>query len=772
MAKKVEVITLQRVPNYGSVLQAYATQKAIENLGFEAEIINYFPERMHKKAMLRRIKDKNSKFKKSLLLRTLARIIILPSYYIRFKIFDNFVNNKLKMTKKEYQSNIELKKDLPNADIFCTGSDQVWNSGWNEGIDEALFLDFVPNNKKCIAYSASFGKKELEEWEKDKTKELLQKYEDISLREKSGVEILNKLGIKDSAHVVDPTLLLNGKEWRKISSNKFKNEKYILVYNLNRNKKIDNYAKNLSKKTGLKVKYLSYQLHEFYKYGKMYCNPQVEDFLALIDNAKVVITDSFHATAFSINFNTDFVIVYPKKFSTRLQSILELTNLENRVAKDEKDLEIFDNKIEYKKVNKIIENERKKSLEWLEGTLKKEPKNKFDKCINIINEKDCCGCRACENICPKKAIKMVENDEGFLYPKIDKDKCINCGLCKKVCPLINKVNKKDFLEENICYGAKNKNMWALKKSSSGGIFWVLAKYVLDNKGLVVGAEMTKEHIVQHRIIGNEKDLIELMGSKYVASNTNDIFRKIKKELEDKRLVLFTGVPCQVAGLTNYLMKDYDNLITVDIVCHGVPSQKLFSKYVEYLEEKYKAKLIDYKFRSKEASAWGTFKGLARLRKNNRIISKKINADFDPYYHSFLKGKNYRESCYNCLFANKKRISDITIADFWGVEAILPNFMDYRGVSSIVINTKKGKDYFEYIKDNIEFEKIKYNEIVKYNGQLTYSSKRPLCRDNFYNKVNEKKFVKSIKVEKTIKDYIKALIPTSLKIKLKRINYKR
>lgn len=765
MPKKIEIITLQRVPNYGSVLQAYATQKVLENKGYQAEIINYFPERMTTKAMLRRIKNKNNKLKHSLMLRTIARIVILPSYYVRFKTFNKFTNEKLRMTKKVYHSCDELKIDVPEADIYCTGSDQVWNSDWNEGIDEALFLDFVPNNKKCIAYSASFGKKELNDWEIDKTKELLKKYDNISLREKSGVEILDKLGIKGSTHVVDPTLLLDGNEWRKISSKKFQNEKYILVYNLNRNKKIDTYAKNLSKKTGLKVKYLSYQLHEFYKYGKMYCNPQVEDFLALIDNAEVVITDSFHATAFSINFNTDFVIVYPDKFSTRLQSILELTNLEDRVTKNENDLKIYDKKIDFEKINNIMKQEIKKSWDWLENALELETSQ--DKCINIISDKDCCGCRACENICPKKAITMIENKEGFLYPQIDKSKCINCGLCKKVCPLINKVNKPDFLNENICYSAKNKNIKALENSSSGGMFWVLAKYVLDNGGLVVGAEMTKDHIVQHCIIDNESDLLKLMGSKYVSSNTNDVFSKIKKELDKKRLVLFSGVPCQVAGLTNFLIKNYDNLITVDIVCHGVPSQKLFTKYVEYLEDKYKGKLLDYKFRSKEASDWGSFNGLAKFSKNGKIITKKINADFDPYYHNFLKGKNYRESCYECKFANKNRISDITIADFWGIEKTNPEFLDKKGVSAVIINTEKGKKIFDIIKENIIYADAKYEDICRFNGQLNFPSHRSDDRNEWYRNIEKKDFMKKLKTGKTVKSVIKSIIPTNIKLIIKK-----
>lgn len=371
MKKKVELITLQRVPNYGSVLQAYATQKIIEKNGFICEIINYFPERMRIRSMLRRIKDKNNKFKKSLILRTIARIIILPSYLIRFSSFKKFYKN-LNMTKDEYHSNEEIITKLPVADIYCTGSDQVWNSEWNEGIDKALFLDFAPKEKKKIAISASFGKKELSANEKDETKLLLRKYDFISLREKSGVDIIENLGIKNSVNILDPTLLLNDKEWNSIASKKYYEEDYILVYNLNRNKKIDKYAENLSKAKGLKIKYLSYQLHEFYKKGKMYCNPSVEDFLALIKNAKYVVTDSFHGTAFSLNFKKDFIIVYPQKYSTRIQSILEILNLENRVAKNEHDLTVIENHINYESVTAKLELERKKSLDWIKKSLEEK----------------------------------------------------------------------------------------------------------------------------------------------------------------------------------------------------------------------------------------------------------------------------------------------------------------------------------------------------------------------------------------------------------------
>ncbi len=366
--KKIGIITLHRVVNYGSVLQTYALQEKINSLeGYKSEVIDYYPERLTKLGMLKRIKSKSGLLKKSVIARTLVRAIILPSYIIRFKTFFNFLNNYVYMSSITYKSETAIS-EAKKYDIYCTGSDQVWNSGWNEKIDTPYYLKFVPDNKKKISYAASFGKKKLADWEIEETKQLLKRYSYISVREASGLTILEDMGINGTC-VVDPTLLLNGDEWRKLSSNKYYNEKYILVYNLNRNKKIDKYAANLSKKTNITIKYLSYQIHEFYKRGKMYCNPKVEDFLALIDNAQYVITDSFHATAFSLNFNTQFIIVYPGKYSTRLQSVLELTGLTNRVAKDENDISITNLDIDYEKVNAIIDRERQKSFEWLKKAL-------------------------------------------------------------------------------------------------------------------------------------------------------------------------------------------------------------------------------------------------------------------------------------------------------------------------------------------------------------------------------------------------------------------
>ena len=372
--KKVEVITLHRTVNYGSVLQAYATQYILEKLGYEVEFIDYYPERLHMLGMLKRIKNKNKHLKNNIILRTIARIIILPSYIKRFYVFKKFVKKYLHLTKKTYYTEDDLERDVPIADVYCTGSDQVWNVGWNEKIDYPFFLKFVPDSKKRIAYSASFGKSELEDWEKSETKELLKKYSHIAMREKSGIDILEELGIKDGVHVLDPTLLLNKDDWSSLISDKYKNKKYIFMYNINHNKKLYEYADKLAKIKKLPLIYVSYNYHDCLKKGKLKCNPNVEDFLSLIANATYVLTDSFHCTAYSLNFNKNLLVFYPEKYSTRLASIVEMTGITDRVVMDYSDLTICDRKLNFNYITNKLEKERDKSIQYLKYALNLEKK--------------------------------------------------------------------------------------------------------------------------------------------------------------------------------------------------------------------------------------------------------------------------------------------------------------------------------------------------------------------------------------------------------------
>lgn len=396
----------------------------------------------------------------------------------------------------------------------------------------------------------------------------------------------------------------------------------------------------------------------------------------------------------------------------------------------------------------------------------------MERFIKIEKESDCCGCRACENICPKNAIKMVQNKEGFLYPEVNKEKCINCGLCKKICPWINNIERKDYLENPLCFAAKSKNKEIQKSSSSGGMFATIAEEILEKNGIIVGSTIDENLKVKHILVDKKEKLSTIMGSKYVYSDLNNIFSQIKNLLNNGKIVLFSGVPCQIAALKSYLMKDYDNLILVEVICHGTPSQKLFTKYIEFLEKKYKGKILKYEFRNKKAAYWGTYKSLITIEKNKKIIQKKKNADFDQYYWSFLNSKNYRESCYKCKFAKNERNADFTLGDFWGIEKILPEMVDYDGISVLIINSKKGKNIFENIKNKIEYKRVDYDTICKYNGQLKFPPVRESVRDNWYQKIDENNFIKSIKITPNFRDYVKIIIPQKLKFKIKRILKKR
>lgn len=385
--------------------------------------------------------------------------------------------------------------------------------------------------------------------------------------------------------------------------------------------------------------------------------------------------------------------------------------------------------------------------------------------ISILDKNNCTGCRMCEQICPVNAIKMIENSEGFIEPYINKDKCINCGLCANKCPQLNSV-KCTRLEKIETYAAKNKKISEQKASSSGGLFSAIANYIIENNGVVYGSAFNNEIVVEHVRIESKEELGKLRGSKYVQSNTKHTFQEAKSDLENNKIVLYSGTPCQIAGLKAFLGKEYEKLFTVDFVCHGVPSPKLFAKYIKWLEEKNKSKIKKYDFRNKEKNGWGLTSKV--IFENHKV--KYINSNLDSYYKSFLEGKTYRECCYLCKYSNIDRVSDITLADYWGVENEHPDFYDENGVSALLINTKKGKNILNKIKKNIILKDTILKNIVKNNSNLKGPTHRVQDRDMIYaniDKLNFDKYIrKNLKFRKRLKDIIKSLIPISIKKKIK------
>lgn len=366
---KVSIITLHRAENYGSVLQAYALQKKIEELGCEAEILDYHPERYTNVGKLRRLKDKSTKLRNPILL-LLAKILIYPSYIRKNRRFNMFIEKYLHLSVLSFATNDEARRMKFDADIYCTGSDQVWNSHWNEGVEKVLYLDFVPKEKMCFSYAASIGLSSIDSNEKMEIRQLLDKYEYISVREDSGVEIIKDLGRPDVVQTLDPTLLLDKKEWMEIADNYQSHSPYILTYNLHHDSRIDKYADMLAKKYGLKVRNISYNWHDIVRKGHLDWCPNVERFLSLIKNAEYVVADSFHATVFSIIFERPFVTITPEVASSRIFSILKLLEI------PEHNIQIFDNTtkvietpIDYKVVKRRLKEEQEFSMEFLKNAI-------------------------------------------------------------------------------------------------------------------------------------------------------------------------------------------------------------------------------------------------------------------------------------------------------------------------------------------------------------------------------------------------------------------
>ncbi len=360
--------------------------------------------------------------------------------------------------------------------------------------------------------------------------------------------------------------------------------------------------------------------------------------------------------------------------------------------------------------------------------------------IEIKDKSKCCGCSACANACPEKAIIMQYDCEGFLYPQVDTNSCIDCSLCDKVCPVIA---KREYGEQlKLAYAVKTTDEQARRKSTSGGVAYSLALYVLENGGVVFGVGYEDGMKVSHIMVDNKNELSRLQGSKYVQSDTKDTYKKVKELLNSGRVVLYTGSACQIEGLYAYLRKDYDNLITQDFICHGVPSPGLWDKY---LKETGFDTATDIIFRDKN-KGWET-KSDFLVKKGEREVFRESFYK-NPYSFFFAQNYSLRHICYECPFKNGYRRSDVTVADLWGIADILPNgSYDDKGTSLLIINSQKGKQLFENISDSIWAREISYSKAIENNMMALRSVNKPDTRSKFFDDINRYTFKKTYKMYK-------------------------
>ena len=371
-------------------------------------------------------------------------------------------------------------------------------------------------------------------------------------------------------------------------------------------------------------------------------------------------------------------------------------------------------------------------------------------------KENCCGCTACMNVCPQKCITMVTDELGFLYPEIDTQKCVNCNLCRTTCAF-GVVKSLEHTEFPKVYAAKNKNADIHEKSSSGGIFIPVSDRILESGGIIYGAGYSADFMVVHKRTVNHAQRDELAGSKYVQSDMNHAFADVETDLAAGKKVLFTGTACQVHGLLSYLDKKKcgtENLYTADIVCHGVPSPKLWRDFLKRIQKM--GQLVRLTFTSKDIE--NELKGLKCTFKDNKTFLTGFY--WTSYGRLFLKNYILRESCYQCPYTSPyKRYADITLGDFWGLDKSMPEFCDKKGVSLVMVHTPKGAALFDGIKDKIEYRQSTVSDCLQPN--LKEPCKMPDDRAAFLERYYKKGYQRAYN----------SLYPDGFRTKLKRIKRK-
>lgn len=380
-----------------------------------------------------------------------------------------------------------------------------------------------------------------------------------------------------------------------------------------------------------------------------------------------------------------------------------------------------------------------------------------------VDYEKCTGCGACVQRCPKRCISWTQREFGFRYPQIDKDACVNCGLCEKVCPTDKAL---EVPVEQKVYAAVHKDTEVLAKSTSGGAFTAIADAIFAQGGIVYGAAMLDDMQVKHIRTTGKDDFEGLRSSKYLQSDTGTTYQMVEQDLKQGKFVLYSGTPCQIDGLKNFLGKDYETLYTVDIVCHGVGSQAYFDKYMDFARERY-GKIKALRFRSKEYAGWSC--GVVVVVDSSDCLKKIPYRDFDNYYYSyFLSGDIYRKSCYSCKYANTNRVGDFTLGDYWGVEALNLPLQTENGCSLLLVNNQHAMQLLDEI-ESLDRVETTVEQAAHCNKQLNAPSK---LMDSRQNRIGEYESMSGQQIQKeylkkhrktVVKGQLKALMPYKLKL---------
>ncbi len=693
--KRVGILSLYyKTYNFGAQLQSYALQKAIENMGYECEQIRF----------------------------KWSKVEALQSYeyasvdHEKFREFSVGIPHTIKLYDAD-----TIYECLDSYDIFVTGSDQIWGVEKSMPIFKlpVMSLGFVPENKTKIAYAASMGSSVSNGKIEEVLEATLPKLDAISAREISAIPFLEKLSGKKVENVLDPVMLLGKEVWNDLAEGQERSP-YLFYYTVGANAELDKLVEGVAKKKKLQV------IRSGYIQGES-IGPK--EFVKLIRDAAYVVSDSFHATVFAILFEKQFVTLpidrVPTKRSrnARLVDLLEVFNLRGRYVDydgeqakcNEKVLQILDVSVDYVAVGNMLRKMREKSLKFLSCNLAIEKND----CIYVKKTSECSGCGVCMLSCPVGCISMEEDEFGFVFPRINKQKCIKCGKCQRVCE--EKLPREAYNQKFLALSSKDEEV--RNAGSSGGAFYELAKYILEENGLVVACKYDENFRVVHDFCEKESHLDVFCRSKYVQSNAYICFPKIKEELGTERKVLFVGTPCQTRGLTAYLGEVPDNLYRVDLVCGGVTAPAHWEKYLEEITSTESVQDVTMRHKYSEYLKPEGYPAFA-MKVTYSETEVIATGEEDLFLNSRLS--YYRDGCYQCKYKGVERDSDITIGDFCGMKELAPDIYDGKGTTLALVHTTKGEKLLNACARNLKqvhLDDLTNEQILNRNVMISEQMKR-------------------------------------------------
>ncbi len=723
---KTGLVTFYHIHHYGALLQAAATERAVEMLGGQCEIIDYY------------VNQDNALFRKPTGLGSAAHDAHTALHYAalknRYQRFEQFAQDHLRISGHRFGSRAELESAELPYDVILAGSDQIWNPKiFPDGHFDPVFFGAFSQRRK-IAYAPSFGIPHIPDGMEAELREYLARFSHLSVRERQGQKIVEEVSGKEVPVVLDPTLLLTRDQWTAMAAPEAGQPAggYILCYCINQPGALAPYIQKLADETGLPVVQLCGIRQKVHPKARCVLDAGPAEFLDLFRNAAYVCTNSFHGTVFSVQFQKPFfTAVAPAELaapeSSRTFSILSRLGLTNRII-GKGDTAGLGDVIDWAAVETRLTAARQSSLDYLKAALENQPltaaptsETAASDLPKLADRGSCTGCTACASGCPKDAIAMERDKEGFLYPVVDGTACVRCGHCTQVCPLLRQREPKPL---PAVFAAWNRDDNIRKDSTSGGVFSVLADYVLEGGGVVYGAALDGKQHLRHVACFRKEDLWRLRGAKYVQSDLGTTFREVRDALKS-RTVLFSGTPCQVDGLYRFLGGRPENLITCDLVCHGVPSPGVWEDMARSIEQKKGKGLQAVRFRNK-VTGWKD-SHFTTVFDDGAVDSAPLFRT--EYGRAFGRALFLRPSCHCCTYTNMNRPGDFTLGDFWGLRPDELPEQQEKGVSLLMVNTAHGSHLFDQLP--LSRQAFPAERAIAGNPRLASPIPRPADRAAFF-----------------------------------------